>query len=251
VSANKGAVVAEDERIEEERMSDDEKDVEAHGARNVVAGGLAAAALIGGGVAATKLADGDPDKRTPAALSEQEEKARLADPKAADLDGDGYLTSAELAHEGFKWSVEELNRSGLEVSAPGLALAGFKHSPDLVNAEAFAIKGESIMLKEAVDENLDKLLEAGEAQEWSLKISKLDRDADGYAPPEELQAAGFKYDTSLLEEAGIKISEEELAKAGYRLPLHALGEGGFMIKGESVMLKHKVDAELDALVDKS
>ena len=240
--------MAEDEQVEGQ-TPEEAKDVEAHGTRNVVAGGLAAAALIGGGAAAVKLADDDPEKRTPAALSAQEETAEV-DLKAADRDGDGYLTSADLAREGATWNVAELNERGLEVSGPGLALAGYKLATDVVGPEGFAIKGESIMLKEAVDENLDKLLDSGEAQEWSLKINKLDRDEDGYAPPEELEAAGYKYDTSLLEEVGIKIGSEELAKAGYKLPLHALGEGGFMIKGESIMLKHKVDAELDALVDK-
>lgn len=241
--------MAEDERVKGEQTPEDAKDVEAHGTRNVVAGGLAAAALIGGGAAAVKLADDDPDKRTPAALAAQEE-AEVGDLKAADRDGDGYLASAELAQESMKWNVAELNERGLEVSAPGLALAGFKQGPDDVGPEGFAIKGESIMLKQGVNEELDKLLDSGEAQEWSMKIDKLDRDGDGYALPEELEAAGFRYDTTELEEAGIKVEGEELAKAGYRLPLHALGEGGFMIKGESIMLKHKVDAELDALLDK-
>lgn len=83
-----------------------------------------------------------------------------------------------------------------------------------------------------------------------MKIDKLDRDGDGYALAEELAEAGYKYDTTELEEAGIKISSDELAKAGWKLPLHALGEGGFMIEGESIMLKLKIDAELDAILDK-
>lgn len=239
--------MAEDERVEGQ-TPEDEKDVEAHGTRNVVAGGLAAAALIGGGVAAVKLTDDD--KRTPAALAAEEETAEVRDLKAADRDGDGYLTSADLVHEGYKWNVEELNERGAGVSAPGLALAGYKHSPDVVGPEGFAIKVDSIMLKEAVDEDLDKLLDSGEAQEWSMKIDKLDRDGDGYALAEELAEAGYKYDTTELEEAGIKISSDELAKAGWKLPLHALGEGGFMIEGESIMLKLKIDAELDAILDK-
>lgn len=241
--------MAEDERVEGQ-TPEDANDVEAHGTRNVVAGGLAAAALIGGGAAAVKLADGDPDKRTPAALSAQEEVGEVGDLKAADRDGDGYLTSAELAHEGFKWNVTELNERGLEVSAPGIALAGYKHSPDFVGPEGFEIRDESIMIKQGVSEELDKLLDSGEAQEWSLKIDKLDRDGDGYVPAEELEEAGYKYDTTELEEAGIKIEAEELAKAGYKLPLQVLGEGGFMIKGESIMLKQDVDAELDAILGK-
>jgi hypothetical protein len=243
--------VTEDERTDEESASAAEgDDVEAHGAKKIVGTGLAAAALLGAGAAGVKLAtdDDQSSQRVQGALTSRDDPVRAL--TAADRDGDGYLASAELAQESMKWDVAELNERGLEVSAPGLALAGFKQAPDDVGPEGFAIKGESIMLKQGVNEELDKLLDSGEAQEWSMKVDKLDRDGDGYALAEEFEAAGFRYDTTELEEAGIKVEGAELVKAGYKVPLHALGEGGFMIKGESIMLKLKVDSELDALLDK-
>lgn len=236
--------MSEDTRSDEQDERAD--DVEAHGTRNVVAGGLAAAALIGGGAVAYNLADDDPNERSQAALVEKE-SAETGDLKAADRDGDGYLTAVELAHEGFKWSTEELKEP---VHPAALSLVGWKHGPDLIGDDGFMIKGESIMLKAGVSEDLDKLLESGAAQEWSDKVRGLDKEGDGYAVHEELDAAGYKYDLSQLEEAGYKIAPEELAKAGYKLPLHVLGEDGFMIEGESIMIKVGVDAELDGLLRK-
>jgi len=242
--------MAEDERIGD-KHTENAPEVEGHGAKKVVGTGLAAAALVGAGVAGVKLAgdDGQPNQRIAGALTTSDEAPSPGDLKAADRDGDGYVTSAELAQEGFKWDVTELNEKGLEVSATGLSLAGFKQSLDSLGTEGFAIKGESIMIKQGVDEELDKLLD-GSAQEWTKKVRELDLEGDGYAATEELGEAGFKFDASELEEAGIKISSEELEKAGYKLPLQSLGEGGFMIKGESIMIKQGVDAELDALLGK-
>jgi hypothetical protein len=240
--------VPDDERKEIE-PTEDAPDVEGHGTKEVVGIGLAAAALIGGGAAAYKLTEDDANERSQAALVEREETSEPVELKAADRDGDGYLTSAELAHEGFKWSTEEL-REHPEVLAVGLALAGYKHSPDLVGDEGFMIKGESIMLKYGLSPELDKLLDSGAPQEWSSKWREVDRDGDGYANHEELEPAGWKLNTAQLEKAGYKFGPEDLAKAGYKLPSYALGEGGFAVEGSEVMLKHGADTGLDALLEK-
>jgi hypothetical protein len=237
--------MADDERTPEE--TEETPEVEGHGAKHVVAGGLAAAALIGGTAAAVKLTEDD--SRTPAALSEQRGVSAPGNLRAADRDRDGYVTSAELAHEGFKWNVADLNERGYEVNAAGLALAGFKHRLNLVGEDGFMIKGESIMLKWGVSPELDKLLD-GAAQEWSKKVREIDRDDDGYAAPEELLALGYKFNTAALEKAGYKFRSAELAKAGFKFRLDSLGLGGFLIKGEEVMLKYGVAPELDQVLDK-
>lgn len=224
-------------------------DVEGHGAKQVVGVGLAAAALIGSGAAAVKLTDDDSSKRTPAALTSEGVESKAGDPKAADRDGDGYVTYSDLAHEGYKWEVDDLLRRGTEVSALGLSAAGYKMSLESLRGEGFTIKGESIFLKGGVDENLDKLLR-GSAAEWTQKVRSLDRDEDGYASSKDLDAAGFKYNVEAVNEEGIKIAPDDLAEAGYKLPLETLDSGGFAIKGESIFVKQNVDPALDELFDK-
>ncbi len=243
--------MAEDERIGEEHTKTEDAEVEGHGAKKVVGTGLAAAALVGAGVAGVKLMDGDDEsnQRVTGALTSRDEAPVSGDLKAADRDGDGYLTSADLAHEGFKWDTGELRKHS-EVLPVGLSLAGWKCSPELIGGDGFAIKGESIMLKYGVSPELDKLLESGAPEEWSKKWREIDQDGDGYAAAEDLEVAGIKMYTGELEEAGYKESPEDLMKAGYKVPSHALGEGGFMIKGESLMLKEAVDPALDELLRK-
>jgi hypothetical protein len=234
--------MADDERTAEE--PEETPEVEGHGTKHVVAGGLAAAALIGGTAAAVKLTDDDPSKRTAAALVE----SGSGDPKRADRDGDGYVTFSELAHEGFKFNVDELNQKGAEVSALGLAAAGYKLPLETVGGEGFAIKGESIYVKWGVDKSLDGLRESAIA--LTDKLRSVDRDSDGYATARELSALGWKFNVDELNEAGKKVSPPDLVKAGYKLPLQALGVDGFMIKGESIYMKWGVDNRLDELFKK-
>jgi hypothetical protein len=247
---NRRQSVPDDERSGNETTEPTEEtpDVEGHGAKKVVGVGLAAAALIGSGAAAVKLTDGDSSGRTAGALTSENIEKAAGDPKAADRDGDGYVTYSDLAHEGFKWAVDDLLRES-EVSALGLSAAGWKMSLEHLGAEGFAIKGESIFLKGGVDENLDKLLQ-GSAAEWTKKVRSLDRDEDGYAASKELDAAGFKFNVGAVNEEGVKAEPGDLAEAGYKLPLATLDSGDFAIKGESIFIKIGVDPELDQLFRK-
>jgi hypothetical protein len=231
-------------------MADDERteqttDVEAHGAKEIAGVGLAAAALIGAGAVGVKMATDDDKSRSQAALvGERSVVERLA---MADADKDGYVTYGELAHEGFKYTTEEL-RSEADVSAEGLAAAGYKLKLELIDSEdGFALKENLILLKHGPDPALDELAK-GSAAEWTKKIREIDRDGDGYAAYEELNEVGWKWDPNALNEAFHKeMSAEELAKAGYKLPAHTLGEGGFAVKEDLIILKQAVDKDLDAL----
>jgi hypothetical protein len=239
--------MADDERTADE--TGETPEVEGHGAKHVVAGGLAAAALVGGTAAAVKLTDDGSGSRDQGALVTPE-REKLGDLRVADRDKDGYVSYGELAHEGFKFNVTGLNKEGIGVTAAALSSAGFKLSLELVDKErGFAADGGEIFLKLGVDEQLDKLAQ-GEALEWTDKHRSVDRDSDGYATADELAHEGIKYNVAELNEAGYKFGPEELAKAGYKTPLSALGAGGFEIKGESVMLKENVDPALDELLSK-
>ena len=104
------------------------------------------------------------------------------------------------------------------------------------------------MLKYGVNPEVDELAK-GSGLEWSQKIRKIDRDADGYASYEELSGFGWKWNTTELTEAGYKeVTAEELAKAGWKMPDATFGEGGFATREDQVMLKYGVDDKLDAFI---
>jgi hypothetical protein len=232
--------MADDERTEETT------DVEAHGAKEIAGVGLAAAALIGAGAVGVKVATDDDKSRNQAALvGDRSVVERLA---IADADKDGYVTYGELAHEGFKYTTEEL-RSEADVSAEGLAAAGYKMELELVGREdGFQLKENLILLKWGPDPALDELAK-GSGAEWTKKIREYDADADGYASYEELGKTGYKWDTRQLSEVADKeITAEELAKAGWKQPVHTFGEGGFATEEDMVLLKYGIDSKLDALI---
>jgi hypothetical protein len=239
--------VSEDRRVVDEGAAAEQtEDVEAHGVKEVAGVGLAAAALIGAGAAGVKMATDDDQSRNQGALvAERSVAERLA---RADADKDGYVNYGELAHEGFKFNVEELNAEGVEVTAEGLAAAGHKVELGLIGAEdGFALKGDTIMLKWGPDPALDELAK-GSASEWTIKLREIDRDGDGYAAYEELNEVGWKWDPAALNEAFHKDGDAaDLAKAGYKQPLHTFGEGGFPVDENTVMLKRGIDGDLDAL----
>jgi hypothetical protein len=231
--------MADDERTEETT------DVEAHGAKEIAGVGLAAAALIGAGAVGVKMATDDDKSRNQAALvGERSVVERLA---MADADKDGYVTYGELAHEGFKYTTEEL-RSEVDVSAAGLAAAGYRLKLELIDSEdGFPLKENLILLKHGPDPALDELAQ-GSAAEWTKKIRELDPDEDGYASYDELAKVGHKMELSAINEAFQKhMTAEDLAKAGWKLADHTLGEGGFAVEEGHVMLKRGVDSDLDAL----
>jgi Ca2+-binding EF-hand superfamily protein len=247
----KGDPVAEDKGKDEQSAPPAESDdVEAHGTKQAVGIGLAAAALLGAGAAGVKIAtDDSPRERVQGALTTRETaEGEAVDIKAADRDGDGYLTYRELADVGMKWDIEGLRAEGLDVTIAGLSAAGSKHLVESVGKEdGFLVEGDTIMLKFDVDPELDATVK-GSAIEWTEKLRAIDRDADGYAAHEELLEAGFKYNVSELQEAGYKVTAEELEKAGYKVELENLGEGGFVMEAEAVMFKQGVDDKLDAFI---
>ena len=235
--------MAEDARKDENEPIED---VEAHGVKEVAGVGLAAAALIGAGAVGVKMATDDDQNRNQAALVDRSVEERLA---MADADKDGYVSYGELAHEGFKYSTEELRAEGVDVSAEGLAAAGYKMELGLIGSDdGFPLKEDLILLKWGSDPALDELAK-GSAAEWTKKIREIDQDADGYAASEELGKAGMKWDTRALSEAANKeITAEELAKAGWKQPAHTFGEGGFATEEDMVLLKYGIDSKLDALI---
>lgn len=244
--------MAEDERKDERSAAPAEPDdVEAHGTKEAVGIGLAAAALLGAGAAGVKMATDDtPRERVAGALTSREAtEGEGVDLKAADVDGDGYLTHRELADVGLKWDLEAIQAEGIEVTAAGLAAAGYRHLLELVDKEnGFPLQGETIMLKLDVDAALDETVK-GSALEWSQKLREIDRDQDGLAAYEELTEAGYRWNVAELQEAGYDVNEEELAQAGYKVELEYLGEGGFATEAENVMLKAGVDHKLDSLLE--
>jgi hypothetical protein len=247
--------VAKEERKDAETTQPTEPgetpDVEAHGAKEAVGIGLAAAALLGAGAVGVKTAfdDDSPRDRVAGALTTSETtEQRDVDLNSADVDGDGYLTLQELEGVGLKWRLDELQAEGLEVTSAGLSAAGSKHLIELVDKEGgFALEGDAIVLKMGVDPVLDESVK-GAALEWSDKLREIDRDQDGYAGHEELEAAGYRWNVKELEEAGYAVSAEELAKAGYKMELELFDKGGFPVEGESVMLKVGEDELLDSMI---
>jgi hypothetical protein len=76
--------------------------------------------LIGAGAVGVTMASDDDSSRSQAALVDRSAAERLA---MADADKDGYVTYGELAHEGYKYTTEELQAEGTDVTAEGLAAA--------------------------------------------------------------------------------------------------------------------------------
>jgi hypothetical protein len=125
--------------------------------------------LIGAGAVGVNMATDDDSSRSQAALVDRSAAERLA---MADADKDGYVTYGELAHEGYKYTTEELQAEGTDVTAEGLAAAGHKIELKLIGSEeGFALKENLIFLKYNVDPLLDELAK-GSASEWTKKISR-------------------------------------------------------------------------------
>jgi hypothetical protein len=240
--------MAEDKRIDEEGAGTEENpDVEGHGVKEVAGVGLAAAALIGAGAVGVKVArDDDASDRNVGALLSPE--ARFAE---ADRDRDGYVTQPELAPYSLKFSTNKFQEEGVDVSEEGLSAAGYKLAVELIGKEdGFSVEGDTVMLKQGVTEELDKLAE-GIGLELTKKLRELDRDGDGYASSEELAVSDwYKWDVDELNAAGYKVTSEDLAKAEYKMDLALLGEGGFVTKEDMILLKQGVDSKLDELLDK-
>lgn len=233
---------------DEERIEEESEEVEGHGAKHVVAAGLAGAALIGAGAGAVKLATDDDKSRNQAALVSEETAARLA---KADSDGDGYVTYRDLEVVGFKYDTELLKIEGVDVSAEALSAAGHKVELALVDKErGFPVEGDTIMLKEGVAPELDELAK-GAAEEWMKKIKPLDLDEDGYLDYEPL-ADWYKLiikgegKGELEEVAGKHVEVKELYAAGIKIRSADLGEGGFAMEEDTIYLKYGVDEQLDA-----
>jgi hypothetical protein len=239
----------DEKRTEEERAIPDETpEVEAHGAKEAVGVGLAAAALIGGGAAAVKYAGGDEGADRPAALEARETAA--LDVKAADRDGDGYLTYQELVEAGGKLDVEAFRAEGLEITPEALAAAAWKVELAKIGEEGFTVDGSTIILKWKVDEELDYLAR-GPALEWASKHEAIDRDGDGFAAYEDLTAAGYEVKFDPLREAGYEVDARDLVEADVKLPLWTLGkaEAGYATTEDAVTLEYGVYDKFDAFVE--
>lgn len=237
----------EDERIDEESPSAGEnEEVEAHSAKQVAGIGLAAAALIGAGAVGVKVATDDDQSRNQGALvSEQPVAERLA---KADTDQDGYVTSRDLAHEGFKLSAQPLQAEGIDVADEALVAAGVKIELEAIGREGgFGLEGDTILIENKVDSKVDEVIE-GPAMEWMKKFKEIDQDGDGYASTEELEKAGYTLDFSKVREAGYEVSTEELSKSGITINLASFGEGGFVTKENMVMVSFGVDDKVDAFI---
>lgn len=239
--------MSEDKRNEEETAGVEGEDVEGHGAKHVVAAGLAGAALIGAGAGAVKLATDEDKSRNQAALvSEQGVQERLL---KADADRDGYVTYQDLEVVGFKYDPEPLKAAGIDVSAEALSAAGHKLELALVDKEhGFPVEGETILLKENVSPELDELAK-GAAEEWMKKIRPLDRDEDGYLDYEGLADYWKVIIKGELDEVADKAVEiKELYAAGVKIRSADLGEGGFAMEGDTIFLKYGIDEKLDAFI---
>lgn len=231
--------MAEDERTEEP------KEVEAHGVKEVAGVGLAAAALIGAGAAGVKYATDDDKSRNQAALVAEDAQERLA---KADADGDGYVNYRELANVDMKFSPAPMNAEGTEVTAEALAAAGVKiELEDIGREDGYQLERNVILLKYKVDEEVDKLA-MGPAMEWASKHKEMDGDGDGYATPLELDQAGYKFVVALDEATYKEYEPKELEAAGVKFNLAELGEGGFPVQDNLVMHKEGIDERLDAFI---
>jgi hypothetical protein len=202
--------------------AEDETEFEAHGVKEVMSVGLAAAAIAGASGPVAKAAADPIGGTTAAAMSETKELDTSAAYGLGELEAAGYKVSLdEVAKAGFKLSIDELDAVGYKVSLDELDRSGMK------------MDESTIMLKWRVDETLDAALDkVDQATEYSLK---------------EFAAAGFRISVDELEAVGIKMTPDELDAVGYKLSWH--DSVGFKYDTPSVIgLKRGVDMELDRLL---
>jgi len=226
--------------MNDQDFTPDAEDVEAHGAKELLSVGLAAAALLGAGQAARATA------ATAATGTQSEYVLSETDFKAADRDLDGLLSYEELEAVGFKYDVEELNAGGDEVTVEWLA-QNYRLSLASIGGDGFVAKVDAIGLRRGVDPYLDAILD-GKTVDWPSKYSALDLDGDSYATYEELSLAGHKWNADDLVAAGYDVSAESLDAAGYKVALDLLGDGGFAVELDAVMLKPGIDPKLDTIL---
>jgi hypothetical protein len=201
---------------------DEETEFEAHGVKEVMSVGLAAAAIAGAAGPVAKAATGPGTDAPAAAMSETKALDTSAEYGLGELEAVGYKVSLdEIAKAGFKLSLDELDAVGYKVSLDELDKAGMK------------MDESTIMLKWRVDEELDAaLVRVDQATEYSLK---------------ELAAAGFRVSVDELEAAGYKMTRDELDAVGYKMSWHE--SVGFKYDDPSIVsLKRGVDVELDTLL---
>lgn len=85
--------------------------------------------------------------------------------REVDTDADGYAGYEELSKVGWKWDPAALNEAfQKEMTAEDLAKAGYKQSVATFGEGGFAVEGDMVILKQAVDKHLDALFIKGEEE---------------------------------------------------------------------------------------
>jgi Ca2+-binding EF-hand superfamily protein len=136
---------------------------------------------------------------------------------------------------------EEVEAHGVkEVAGVGLAAAA------LIGAGAVGVK-----VARDDDKSRDQaaLVAPEDARE---RLAKADADGDGYVNYRELANVDMKFNVTPLQAEGTDVTAEALASAGVKIEIPDVGgEDGYELEGNAILLKYKVDEEVDRLVQGS
>jgi hypothetical protein len=212
-----------------ERPNEVDSDVEAHGLKEVMGVGLAAAALAGAAAPAKAVAAEGYAGAEVVALD-----IRALDPSAEyglrELEAAGYEVSfAELEKSGWKVRLDELEAIGFKCSLDELDKAGMKQAVETPEGIVW-----TLALKWGADAELDTALDSvDQATQYRLsEFAQLGYDIN----TRELEAAGFIIDWRELDELGAKMSWHD--SVGFKRAPDA----------SEIGIKLGVDEELDGMI---
>lgn len=122
-----------------------------------------------------------------------------------------------------------------EIAGVGLAAAA------LIGAGAYGVK-------EATDDDKSRNQAALVADDTRERLAKADADGDGYVNYRELANVDMKLDPAPMNAEGTEVTAEALAAAGVKIEIEDIGrEDGYQLERNLVLVKYKVDEEVDKL----
>lgn len=128
--------------------------------------------------------------------------------------------------------------SAKHVVAAGLAGAA------LIGAGAVGVK---VATDDDKSRNQAALVASEDARE---RLAKADADGDGYVGYHDLAKVDMKFNVAPLNAEGSDVTAEALAAAGIKIEIESVGrEDGYQLEANTIVLKHKVDDEVDKLVE--
>lgn len=126
---------------------------------------------------------------------------------------------------------------------------GAKQVAGIGLAAAALIGAGAVGVKVATDDDKSRKQAALLAPEARERLAKADADGDGYVSYHDLAKVEMKFNVAPLNAEGSDVTAEALAAAGAKIETDDVGrEDGYQLEADTIVLKFKVDEEVDKLV---